>query len=466
MQPIRTSPVDLIDDQDVLNVFPATGEYGDPDVSSMAERESFLLQVKFVNQSKEPENTERVRAEMERLFEPARWTWRTVNVSRLLEVVRNVNTGENRKKSPGVPLCHMFQTNGDVIDHYGEAGIVKLVAHRLNAYRRALPGQQVMDPIRVFVKREPHKVSKIKEKRWRLIWSMGLIDRLVNDLLFGDLAKAEIANFDEIPSQPGLGFFEGNWDRLAHRLIGNPPCERFAAMDISGWDMSVPGWGYDAYLDGVFRRCKNKGDICKEDEAAMRHVFWNVSQCRVRFSDGTEIEQSFRGICKSGWALTISFNCWLRAYVQKCSKIRRHGHFNDQTDFIVTMGDDSLERAPNEDIDAMIKDFNSWGFRVKGEAQVGPLDKMEFCGSGFRLNKDFNRWVWIANPTHFDKHVRNLQRKEKGSNTAQQLESFLQLYAFDDVMFDKLEKLLIKKGDSSVKVKSRLAYQSHHLGVE
>jgi hypothetical protein len=45
------------------------------------------------------------------------------------------------------------------------------------------------DPVRVFIKAEPHSTNKVNQDRWRLIFAVSVVDQIIERLLCGDQNK-------------------------------------------------------------------------------------------------------------------------------------------------------------------------------------------------------------------------------------------------------------------------------------
>lgn len=105
------------------------------------------------------------------------------------------------------------------------------------------------DPVRVFVKQEPHKLAKIQQGRFRLISSVSLLDSLIERILYQRRAKFEIANWDSIPSKPGMGSTDENVSVLAKEM-SDILREHGVLLDddVAGWDWQVKWWLFVATL--------------------------------------------------------------------------------------------------------------------------------------------------------------------------------------------------------------------------
>jgi hypothetical protein len=324
-----------------------------------------------------------------------------------------------------------------------------------------------MDPIRIFVKHEPHKLKKREEKSWRLIWSVGVIDRLVHDVYLGDMCQTAMVNYRRIPSKPGLGFSNGEWHALATAIDDGG---QFISMDKSAWDISVPEWGYEAYSELGKRGCVNWHEVSDADKNAWDVMLWNLSCSRLMFGDGTLLQQKFPGMVKSGSLVTIDMNSKLQIFLKCLSSLKRIGHFDYEADMIVSMGDDTLERLGNVNVSELTEDYSLMGFKVKDGTKVGGLSDVDFCGMGFQWSAKWKRWIPKPVPEKQKKHLYNLRFKQKKDRQvlAQQLESYLGLYAYDDAKFELFRKKLtqVDVADPTVVVLSQALYQRRLLGYE
>jgi len=114
--------------------------------------------------------------------------------------------------SPGVPLANLEQTNFNVMNVLGDQ-LVELILLRIDCLLsktvdnpKQMLAEFLCDPVRLFVKGEPHKVVKILEGRVRLIMSVSLMDKVIEMVLHNHVNKHEIANWQRLPYKPGMGF--------------------------------------------------------------------------------------------------------------------------------------------------------------------------------------------------------------------------------------------------------------------
>nr|BBA66262.1 replicase polyprotein [Citrus vein enation virus] len=202
------------------------------------------------------------------------------------------------------------------------------------------------DPIRLFVKLEPHKRAKIEQKRFRLIASVSLADQLVARMLFQEQNQAELDMYMYIPSKPGLGFskdsqvleFTKSIAYLAHTTpedLVNNWSEHLIPTDCSGFDWSVPMWLLEDDL-----AVRNELTInCSDDLIKMRSEWLRcLGQSVLVLSNGMMVAQLEPGIQKSGSFNTSSTN----------SRMRYMASLYAGASWAVTMGDDALESVDSD----------------------------------------------------------------------------------------------------------------------
>lgn len=238
------------------------------------------------------------------------------------------------------------------------------------------------DPVRLFVKQEPHPVKKLAEGRFRLISSVSLVDQLVERMLFGPQNQLEIVEWRSIPSKPGMGLSvaeqaQSIFHEVRFKHNRSPACE----ADISGFDWSVQDW--ELWADVEMRISLSKG-ICDETANAMRTRFYCFMNSVFQLSNGTLIEQGLPGLMKSGSYCTSSTNSRVR-----CLMASLIG-----ADWCIAMGDDSVEAYIQ---DARAK-YGALGHTCKDyvPCSVGPdgtLESFNFC-SHFIAEREFHLTSW------------------------------------------------------------------------
>jgi len=225
----------------------------------------------------------------------------------------------------------------------------------------------LVDPVRVFVKNEPHTRAKLTEKRFRLISSVSLVDQVIERLIFGPQNKVEIANWKKIPSKPGMGLSldsqrQALWDEVSYNHAQHPAAE----ADISGFDWSVQSW--ELWADLAIRI--NLGSFRGKLKRVALGRYYCFMNSVFQLSDGTMLSQGLPGLMKSGSYNTSSTNSRVR-----CLMAELIG-----SPWCIAMGDDSVEGyVPNAQTL-----YKSLGHTCKeyipcDASQTGKLLKFNFC---------------------------------------------------------------------------------------
>ena len=246
------------------------------------------------------------------------------------------------------------------------------------------------DPVRIFVKKEPHNVEKMANQRYRLVASVSIIDEIIERLLCSTQNNAEIDSWETCPSKPGFGLSSDEQTRKLYNQVEPHMGENLYKSDISGWD-----WNYHAWLYDLDRSVREK---CASGEG---HATWS-KLLRVRFealkwtmfvtSDGEVFIQTKPGIMLSGSYLTSSTN----------SRSRVGAATICGADWAMAMGDDCVEENSSLTQKQLIAAYKECGFRIK---DVGVcIDEFEFCSHVFRDG--------IAIPQNFWKGTFRLLSKE------------------------------------------------------
>nr|WMZ16740.1 MAG: RNA-dependent RNA polymerase [Cnidium polerovirus 1] len=230
--------------------------------------------------------------------------------------------------------------------------------------------QGLCDPIRLFVKGEPHKQSKLDEGRYRLIMSVSLIDQLVARVLFQAQNKLEIALWRAVPSKPGFGLSTDeqivDFVECLAKQAGLTPEEvttsweaHLYPTDCSGFDWSVSQWMLEDDMQVRNELTINCTPLTRKLRAAWLHCIGNSVLC---LSDGTLLAQTHPGVQKSGSYNTSSSN----------SRIRVMAAYHCGASWAMAMGDDALESK-----DSSLELYKDLGFKVEVSGQL------EFCSHIF-----------------------------------------------------------------------------------
>ncbi|AAY90038.1 RNA-dependent RNA polymerase [Chickpea chlorotic stunt virus] len=226
------------------------------------------------------------------------------------------------------------------------------------------------DPIRVFVKGEPHKQAKLDEGRYRLIMSVSLVDQLVARVLFQEQNKLEITLWRSIPSKPGMGL---STDAQVTEFMSSlsqhvqVPVEDLVydwekhvlPTDCSGFDWSVSDWLLQDEMEVRNRLTENNNDLTKRLRGCWLKC---LSNSVLALSDGSLFAQRVPGVQKSGSYNTSSTN----------SRIRVMCAFHAGASWCIAMGDDALES-----VDTDLSVYKDIGLKVEVSGQL------EFCSHIF-----------------------------------------------------------------------------------
>lgn len=285
--------------------------------------------------------------------------------------------------SPGVPHAKVANRNDRFLEIMGERfndivldRIERILSRSLEELqgmtRKERLDADLMDPVRVFVKNEPHKIEKIKEGRVRLIMSVSLTDKMIEMLLSRHLCKLEIQNWKTIPSKPGIGFSEEDNDSVYQDVVGCGLPMSFA--DVSGWDWGVKMWMISDEAESVIKLSNQHSSVFNKLIRA-KAILEGASI--YQFSDGMLVEPDYPGIVNSGKLRTSRGNSWMRVRLADLIGSRK----------TIAAGDDSVENTVE---DAPAK-YLEYGIRCKDYQPVE--NYFEFCsrnyydGGSYPVNK-------------------------------------------------------------------------------
>lgn len=295
--------------------------------------------------------------------------------------IDEIKTTIKLDSSPGVPLSMIGNTNGDVLnelgDYFNEIVLNRIEAllstdladlYKMSAKERV--DRNLVDPVRCFVKSEPHKISKIMEGRVRLIASVSLIDKVIEMLLHNTLHKLEIKNWRNIPSKPGIGFSaEMNTDTYNY-VMEKHKLTPMAYADVSGWDWSVKKYMIQDCAVGETLLCENPSQVWKHLVMAEA---CKESETIYQFSDGVMVQNDYTGVVNSGKYKTSRGNSWMRVYL---------AHLIG-AEHVAAAGDDSVESF----VAGARSKYDALGFNIKDYQQVET--GFEFCSRWYEKTHSF-----------------------------------------------------------------------------
>lgn len=269
---------------------------------------------------------------------------------------------------PGSPLFSLAAQNSILIKE-NRALLCRMIIERIALLLRCDNAEEMspldlikhglMDPVKVFVKNEPHLKTKVSEQRFRLICSVSIVSNTIARMMYSVQNNMEIAQWDngKIPSMSGFGASKDSHVAYLGALWSIQG--KLAQTDMSGWDWSVQEWQLQADAYRRIALCNASPWFAKliwvEHAVMARKVFL--------LSDGRLFAQKHPGLMASGWYLTTSTNSFIRAMM-----CRRVG-----AGFYRVMGDDSVE----EFVEGAPQKYLEYGHRVKQYVEC--VNSVEFC---------------------------------------------------------------------------------------
>lgn len=306
--------------------------------------------------------------------------------------------------SPGIPYMREATTNGDWLKWNGFEACPLQMKRLWFDVQQVLEGEAGPLLIRTFIKQEPHKNSKIEEKRWRLIMASPLCEQVAWVMLFMYHNNKEIDNAYFIPSQHGIKLTGGNWKR--YRAQWNSLGLEFG-LDKSAWDWTMPYWAIKAELE--FRRRMGRGQHLGQWTELASMLYDRMFQNPILVtSEGHMYRQIVPGVMKSGCYNTISIN----------------GHGQSMIHCIVcydlgigvepmcrSCGDDTLSARKHV---TDVKAYAKYGVKIKSASEALEFVGHEFTESG-------------PHPMYMVKHMKKVQYIQE-KDAAQYFDSMARMY--------------------------------------
>jgi len=286
----------------------------------------------------------------------------------------------NPDSKPGLPYQTYITTNKVIReDPFVRAPLVEIVVARMKLILSREPPSDALecvkqgfsDPVKVFVKDEPHSLKKRKEGRYRLIEAISVVDQVIERLLFGKQNQAEIDQigiFDNQtqPSQPGLNLAgNGPLVALRERLLSTATeTAKPVSADITGFDFSVREneIAWDAKTRLMLCNASHANQIITMRRAKI------FCYSLLTLSDGSMFSLLIPGMMLSGSYITSSTNSRIRWFLARLAGAAR----------AFAMGDDCVETF-SESAEQIYSDL---GHPLK-MYDILEEDKLEFCSMEF-----------------------------------------------------------------------------------
>lgn len=284
------------------------------------------------------------------------------------------------KSSPGVPWVKLAQTNQALFSSDISRGLVysalvtrirKVLSYSTSELNGMTPMQLVQlglrDPIKVFIKKEPHKVAKLRDGKLRIISNVSIVDQLLERILCGKQNKLEIALWKSCPSKPGMGLHDEGMQELYSCVTSAQQVSAKAETDVSGWDWSVPHWliQFDFESRSALYHAP-KGGLLDRLLMFQSHA---ISNKVFALSDGTLLQQLVPGVQASGSYNTSSSN----------SRMRVGLAWLIGAEWVIAMGDDDVE----DEVEGARAKYLELGFTVKDYKVLRDIGHFDFCSTTF-----------------------------------------------------------------------------------
>jgi hypothetical protein len=351
---------------------------GWPNRDAQAERNSFILQANRREKCEIPSDEQR-KAALDKLkckYSCAKFSinFSDFSINSVYKMCEQVFPKIKRESTPGIPYSSYSQTNGELLD--SSWGVIKHLVYsriqcRLNWNGEQLtPAQMVQrnlcDPIRIFVKQEPHKKKKLQEGRVRLIMAVSIVDKIIEMILEGTHKEVEITNWKDVPSKPGIGFEKTIAKEFYNTVVSKP---KRVSSDAQGWDWSVRQWMQDDYAKFVNAQCLNS---FKEYEELLAKSAKISGNSLFHLTDGTLLVVDEPGLQNSGKFATSKGNSFMRVLVATVVG-------SEEND---AMGDDLIETY----VENAVEKYKKYGITIKGYEPFEKGENFEFCSNLFTPN--------------------------------------------------------------------------------
>lgn len=229
--------------------------------------------------------------------------------------------------SPGYPLVYQYSTNrilfgvkDGIINELRKIMVWEMVCQRIQS--------RDSDPIRLFIKPEPHKKKKLENKAYRLISSVSVVDQIIDHMLNDPMNDLATSNWWNNPVKIGWSQLLGGWKVMPRHYL---------AMDKSSWDWTVMLWLLEMVFELRALLCNTKGP---QFELWRELASWRFEQLFVKFkfvtSGGFILESLIQGVMKSGMVSTLIDNSLMQLIIH----IRVSLELGQLPVSIMAMGDD------------------------------------------------------------------------------------------------------------------------------
>lgn len=291
------------------------------------------------------------------------------------------------------------------------------------------------DPINLFVKPEPHKISKRDSGAWRLIFGVSVVDQLVAHSLFHGVLKNQSETWGLQPNMIGWNPIRGGASWL-YRALQADRCV-VQSTDKSSWD-----WTLQPHVVRIVRKVIADWFPMQSMEVLSivdNHVLSMLGPKRLQNSGGLELETQVTGVMPSGWLMTIVIN-GVCQYVLHTLALQYSGEVKTLSDFtrfsdFFAMGDDTVQAEMSA---AYWSCLPFAGCIVKETETILPGAAINFCGVSILHDK--------VVPSYRDKHAFVLHYLDDSEVALQLLQCYQIMYAYVPGALNRLNKCLVEMG--------------------
>lgn len=299
--------------------------------------------------------------------------------------------------TPGIPFCELGAKNsvsleeGVTLELAVVRRMIALLSHEHEAVRsmsaEELVRADLVDPVLLFIKAEPHGVEKVAAGKLRLISSCSLVDQIIERILFSKRNNLCIAMNEFIPQKPGMGLHDEGLQKLYAYMTAMQASGPVCSTDFSGWDWSLGASPFDAMAELRVRDSVTGPGSAFEQ--LVRNRIFAISLSVFYLKDGSMYAQKRRGVQLSGCYITSSGNSDMHELLNEvvCEELAPGSGPQPSA----VMGDDGVKRY----YDGMDAKYAEYGLKVKG-VNIAPQGDFSFCSAHFAGD-------WRAQPESWKK---------------------------------------------------------------
>ena len=355
---------------------------------------------------------------------------------RVLTYVKSKNFAKVKDRSCGV--SDQVQTKGQYMGlgtgiFHNDTFMRRFVEQEyslMSIVRMLQRGEKPEIKIKPFIKKEPHKKSKLEEGRYRIISGLDVVPAVLNLALADELIQHDVAHWRDKPWCIGADLDHAIFGEHFQGKVGSSPHDK----DKSGWDWTVNELDVN-FLKMYFEELYGARSV---ELAVFMSTFGVGADCTFYLPKGVKLQQKFVGLLKTGWALTLHVNSVLQVAYQMAYHASKTGKVELPLRMLA-MGDDAVfaEKIGN--------DYNAfWSARGKIITDASENEK-GFCS---RRLLELPDGRWVLQNRNYAKSLFNLCLKKPGDQEFKQMvQSFVLNFCFlDELLVGRLRDALRDMG--------------------